>query len=431
MRHRTRCGPVAASRQTTVGTKDRSLHMLRARPERTRTSLVAALAVVFALQPLSIARAAVLDNDYVGGVQVRVREALRVSAPDLSMPSGTLSSMDGRELWSRDPAAQRAMASTTKIMTAVVVLERASLDDIVTVDKRSATVGQSAMGLVVGERLTVGELLKGVLVQSGNDAAVLIAEYVGGSVEGFVRLMNEKAAALDLLDTRFANPHGLDQAGHYTSAADLTSLARYAMRNPVFRQIVGTYTLKVRSDHYTHVLTNHNVLLKTYKGAEGIKTGWTDDAGYCVVVAAQRNGVELIGTVMGAASEQDRARQAKKLLDWGFAHYRPVVITTAGEVSGRVPVSDYLERTVGARAVETTSIPVFDLAGAVRRRVELLPDVPAPVKAGDRVGTLTVFQGKAMLAQVPLVADADIPAPSIGQRVVFFFARIWKGIFGA
>jgi D-alanyl-D-alanine carboxypeptidase (penicillin-binding protein 5/6) len=405
--------------------------MRSARMLSPRLALVVALTMAHALPPVATARAAVLDNDYVGGIQVRARESLRVSAPDLSMPTGVLSTMDGRELWARDPAARVAMASTTKIMTAVVVLERAPLTDIVSVDKRATTVGQSAMGLVVGEKLTVGELLKGALVQSGNDAATLIAEHVGGSVDAFVAMMNEKAVALDLADTHYTNPHGLDQAGHYTSAADLTSLTRYAMRDPVFRGIVGTYTVKVRSDRYTHVLTNHNILLKTYKGAEGVKTGWTDDAGYCVVVAAKRNGIELVGTIMGTANEVDRARQAKKLLDWGFAHYRPVEVATAGEELGRVPVSDYLERTVGARTVESTSVAVFDLSGPVQRRVELARDVPAPVKAGDRVGTLTVHQGTTMLAQIPIVADADIPAPSLGQSIVFFFARIWRAVFGS
>ena len=406
--------------------------MALARTPGARRAAVAALALTLALalQPLAAARAAVLDNDYVGGVQVKAREALRTAAPDLSMPSGLLSTMDGRELWSRDPAARRAMASTTKIMTAVVVLERLSVDTTVTVDRKAAVVGQSSMGLVVGETFTIGELLKGVLIQSGNDAATLAAERVGGTVADFIRLMNQKAAALDLVNTHYANPHGLDQAGHYTSAQDLTSLARYAMRNPVFRRIVGTYTVKVRSDRYTHSLTNHNSLLKSYKGAEGVKTGWTDDAGYCVVAAAERGGVELIGTVMGAASEGDRSKQAKRLLDWGFKHYKPVAVASSGEVLGRVPVSDYLERTVAASAAEATTVAVFDLAGPVQHRVELLADVPAPVKAGDRVGTLTVYQGKSMLAQIPLVADRDVPAPSFGQRVIFFFARIWRGIFG-
>ena len=394
-------------------------------------ALASLLALVLLLASVTPAFAAVLDADYIGGTKVGDAPALRSKSPDLYIPSGVLSTMDGRELWAREPESRRAMASTTKIMTAVVVLERADLGAMVTVDRTAAKVGESAMGLIPGEKLTIGELLKGVLVQSGNDAATLIAEAVGGSVDGFVALMNSKARQLDLINTAYVNPHGLDANGHYTSAEDLTALARYAMRDATFRQLVGVKTVKVRSDHYTHVLTSHNTLLKTYKGAEGVKTGWTDDAGYCVVFAAKRGGIELVGTVMGATSEGSRAQQAKKLLDWGFVHYKVTTVVEAGEALGRVPVSDYLERTVGAQTAETTSMPVFDLAGPVSRRVELEADVPAPVAKGDVIGTMTLYQGDSVLAQVPMVASSDVPAPSVGQRISFFFTRIWRAVFGS
>lgn len=394
-------------------------------------ALASLLALVLLLASVTPAFAAVLDADYIGGTKVGDAPALRSKSPDLYIPSGVLSTMDGRELWAREPESRRAMASTTKIMTAVVVLERADLGAMVTVDRTAAKVGESAMGLIPGEKLTIGELLKGVLVQSGNDAATLIAEAVGGSVDGFVALMNSKARQLDLINTAYVNPHGLDANGHYTSAEDLTALARYAMRDATFRQLVGVKTVKVRSDHYTHVLTSHNTLLKTYKGAEGVKTGWTDDAGYCVVFAAKRGGIELVGTVMGATSEGSRAQQAKKLLDWGFVHYKVTTVVEAGEALGRVPVSDYLERTVGAQTAETTSMPVFDLAGPVSRRVELKADVPAPVTKGDVIGAMTLYQGDSVLAQVPMVASADVPAPSVGQRIVFFFTRIWRSVFSS
>jgi D-alanyl-D-alanine carboxypeptidase (penicillin-binding protein 5/6) len=385
------------------------------------------LAFVLLMSGVTPAAAAVLDADYIGGTRVSDAPALRSKAPDLYIPSGVLSTMDGRELWARNPESRRAMASTTKIMTAVVVLEHANLGAMVTVDRTASKVGESAMGLIPGEKLTVGELLKGVLVQSGNDAATLIAEAVGGSVDTFVAMMNSKAAGLDLVNTAYVNVHGLDAKGHYTSAEDLTVLARYAMRDPTFREFVGTKQVKVRSDHYTHLLTSHNTLLATYKGAEGVKTGWTNDAGYCVVFAAKRGEIELIGTVMGAASEAGRAQQATRLLDWGFEHYRTTTVVEAGEVLGRVRVSDYLERTVGAQAAETTAMPVFDLAGPVRRRVELQADVPAPVSKGDVLGTMTLYS---VLAQVPVVASAEVPAPSVWQRVLFFFARLWRGVSG-
>lgn len=421
-------GAAAVRTRNTMGTDPRmSFRTL----DRIRAGAATALVAVVLFAGAAPARAAVLDQDWVGAVQVADTPALRAKAPDLFIPEGVLSTMDGRQLWARQPDGRRAMASTTKIMTAVVALENGSLDDSVTVDKRASMVGQSTMGLIDGEKMTVGELLKGVLVQSGNDAATLMAEHVGGSVAGFVKMMNDKAGALDLVDTHYVNPHGLDAKGHYTSARDLTSLARYAMRQPVFRQLVGTLKVTARSDRYTHVLLSHNSLLKTYKGAEGIKTGWTDDAGYCIVFAAKRGGIELVGTVMDASSTGSRAQQTKKLFDWGFRHYRERQVVQAGEQLGRVPVTDYMERTVAARTAEATSLPVFDLAGPVRRRVDLRSGVAAPVRAGDAIGTLTVFQGDTVLAQVPLVAAADVPAPTLGERVAFFFGKLWRGIVGS
>lgn len=402
------------------------IHGLR----RFRLSVTAAV-VAAVLLLASPASAAVLDADYVGGVQVVKATLLRDSAPDLYFPSGVLATMDGRQLWARDPNSQRAMASTTKIMTAVVVLENADLDAVVEVKRRTVRNGESVMGLIPGERYTVRDLLKGVMVQSGNDAAELLAQHVGGSVDGFVAMMNDKAAALDLRNTHFTNPHGMDAKGHYTTASDLTSLARYAMRNAQFRSMVSKRTATVRSNLYTHSLTSHNILLKTYRGAEGIKTGWTDDAGYCIVVAAKRGNVELIGSVLGAPSEGGRAQQAKRLLDWGFRHYKSTRLVSAGDSFGRVPVTDYMERTVGAIAAQETSAAVFDLAGEVKQRVNLKDGVRAPIAAGETVGTLTVYQGKTVLTQVPLVSDRDVPAPTLWQRIVFFFGKLWRGIFGS
>jgi D-alanyl-D-alanine carboxypeptidase (penicillin-binding protein 5/6) len=401
-------------------------------PARWRHLRHAAVLTLFAVALLGAAQAhpAVLDSDAVGGAPVSSGAVLRQAAPDLYIPSGALTTADGRELWARDPTARRAMASTTKIMTAVVVLENSSLEDFVTVRKTDVKVGESGMGLRAGEQLTVRQLLEGMLIQSGNDAATALAVHVGGSVDGFVAMMNAKAAALDLIDTRYMNPHGLDVPGHYTSAEDLTALSRYAMRIPEFRRMVGTWSMRVVTQRVTHKLTNSNVMLKNYPGADGVKTGWTDEAGYCVIVSADRGGIELVATILGAASEEGRFGQATRLLDWGFAHYRPTEIARRGDRTGNVRVSDYLERTVPTISAESTTVPVLDLSGPVRRRIELLPETPAPVVAGQRLGTMSVYQGDRLLAQVPLVAAKAVPAPTAWQRILFFFARIWRGIFG-
>jgi D-alanyl-D-alanine carboxypeptidase (penicillin-binding protein 5/6) len=311
------------------------------------------------------------------------------------------------------------------------VLENAKLEDVVTVRKTDVKVGESGMGLRIGEELTVRQLLEGMLIQSGNDAANALAVHVGGSVDGFVAMMNTKAAALDLVDTRYLNPHGLDVPGHYTSAEDLTALSRYAMRDAEFRRIVGTASSRVATRRYTHKLANSNVMLRSYAGANGVKTGWTDEAGYCVVASAERGGIELVATVLGAASEEGRFGQATRLLDWGFAHYRTTEVVRGGERTGNVRVSDYLERTVPTAAAETTAVAVLDLSGPVKRRIDLLPEVAAPVVRGQRLGTMSIYQGDRLLAQVPVVAAKGVPEPTVWQRIGFFFARIWRGIFGA
>lgn len=406
--------------------------MNSARTPRSRLArALVALIIAFCLGTApATAGAAVLDRDLVGGNIVGTSAAKRATAPDLYIPAGMLVTSDGRELWSRDARARRAMASTTKIMTAVVVIENSSPDDEVVVSKNAAKVKESSVGLRAGERVTVDELLDGLLIQSGNDAATALAEHVGGSEAAFVDMMNAKAAALDMADTHYMNPHGLDVPGHYTSAADLTAVARYAMRIPRFRESVAKYKSKIVGAKYTHQLTSHNILLKVYDGAIGIKTGWTDEAGYCIVAAAKRGDVELVATVLGAASEQGRNGQAVRLLDWGFQHYKTTSLATAGEHLGEVPVDDWLDVSVGAQVATGTSMPVFDLAGPVRRVVALKPGLTAPVAKCDRIGTMTVYQGDRLLAQLPAVADRAVRAPEWWERVSVFFQRTWRGIVG-
>lgn len=402
-------------------------------PLRRTGARVVALALAFVLSvlvPSGAAVATVLDGDRIGGEKAGSRPGLRESAPDLYIPAGMLTTMDGRELWARDTAAQRAMASTTKIMTAIVALEKANLDDVVTYRKAGMTADELVVGFADGEKLTVRELLEASLIESGNEAATMLAIHVGGSVDGFAKMMNDKAAELDLANTHYVNAHGLDAAGHYSSAADLTALARYAMRNPEFRRIVGVYKMNLVTAKHTYKLTNTNLMLKIYQGAFGVKTGWTDDAGYNVVVAAKRGDVELVATVMGAASEQGRFGQATRLLDWGFAHYKSTTVANAGERTGNVVVSDYIDLSVPTETAESTSVLVFDLAGEVKRRITLDEEVSAPVQKGQRLGTLTVYQGERLLAQLPLVSTVDVPEPTFWQRVQFFFVRAWRSIFG-
>ncbi len=374
--------------------------------------------------------ATVLASDLVGGASVATSPELESVVPDVAMRAGILVTPDGRELWSRSADEQRAMASTTKIMTAVVVLENASLDETLTVSRRAVAIGESAAGLKPGDVLTVSDALDAMLVKSGNEAAQALAEHVGGTADRFVEMMNAKAAELGLTDTSFTNPHGLDAQGHHTTASELSILTRYAMSKDPFRRAVGLTQIDLDGDGGAAPLPNSNLLIGEYIGATGVKTGWTSRAGYCLVATATRNGVELTAVVLGASNENTRFDQARTLLDWGFEHYRPRILASAEETLGAVPVTDYLDVTVPALVAKDSRVPVFDLDGEIERSVTLDPGIAAPVAKGDRIGTLTLTQGSRMLAQVELVAGTDVPRPGVFERAWIGVVRAWRSVVG-
>lgn len=375
--------------------------------------------------------ASVKGSDVVGEVALSSAPGLEAKAPDMSVPAGVLETMDGEVLWGRAIDKQRAMASTTKIMTAIVVLESVTdLDEMATVPVEATTVGEAGVGLHAGQKLSVRKLLEAMLVHSGNDAAITLAVHISGTQEAFAEAMNAKAAALDVRNSHYTNAHGLDESGHYTSAADLATLARYAMQKPVFREMVAERQVRVPAGDETKTFDASNKLLGTYDGANGVKTGWTNDAGYCVVASAERDGVGLVAVVMGADSEEQRFAEAKRLLDWGFEHYRVEQVTSAESTAALVTVTDYLDRTAAAVVSESTSVALFDLRGEITVTADVVDEVTAPVTKGQRLGTLSVVQGDRLLAQVPIVAAADIAAPTWWEGVKIGATRLWRKVFG-
>jgi len=235
----------------------------------------------------------------------------------------------GRLLYSHNGDKRMRIASLTKIMTAIVAIEHGDLSDIVKTGRRAAGKEGSSIYLRVGDEMSLHHLLYGLMLRSGNDAAVAIAEHVGGSEEGFVHLMNEKARELGLENTHFMNPHGLDHDDHYSSANDLARLTAYALRNPVFREIVKTRVKKVPNQNaeWDHVWTNKNKMLLMYEGADGVKTGYTKLAGRCLVSSATRNGQQLAAVTL---NDGDDWADHRKLLDWGFEHYPLLTIAEEG-----------------------------------------------------------------------------------------------------
>jgi D-alanyl-D-alanine carboxypeptidase (penicillin-binding protein 5/6) len=337
---------------------------------------------------------------------------------------------DGRVLWSREPSRRRAMASITKIMTALVVLDRLKLTDKVTIVPQAAAVGESEAQLNAGDVLTVKDALSATLVKSANDAALALAIRAAGSEKKFVALMNAKARELGMAGTHFANAHGLDEPGHYSTAEDIAVMSRVAMTKPVFRDIVRRRSVRIGRGSAARALDSSNLLLGTYPGANGVKTGWTNDAGHSVVASARRGGVSLVAVVLGADSDTARFEEAARLLDWGFEHYRPVRASVAGSVAGTVAVSDYIDREALALVARDQTATVFDLDGAVTSRTVLPDEVQAPVTRGATLGALRVTQGSRLLANVPLVADRNVAAPRFLERVGIAVRRLWLRLFG-
>lgn len=227
-------------------------------------------------------------------------------------------------LYEKNGFKQVPMASTTKIMTAIVVLENADLTDVVTVDKKAAGTGGSRLGLKTNDKITVHDLLYGLMLCSGNDAAVALAIHVGGSVEGFAEMMNNTALELGCINSHFVTPHGLDQEGHYTTAYELAYVADYALKIPKFKEIVSTKSYNVTINNHAKLITNTNELLGNLDGVYGVKTGFTNGANRCLVTSCKRGNLDIITVVLGADTKKIRTQDSIKLIEYAYNNYQIV-----------------------------------------------------------------------------------------------------------
>ena len=229
-------------------------------------------------------------------------------------------------IYGKNENVKKAMASTTKIMTAMVVIQNTNLNNTVEISKKAAGTGGSRLGLKAGDKITVKDLLYGLLLRSGNDCAVALAEYVAGSVPEFSNLMNQNAQMLDLNNTHFVTPHGLDEEEHYTTAYELAILADYALNNEVFAQIVNTKSYTININKNSKTLNNTNELLGNLNGVYGVKTGFTNGAGRCLVTSIKRGNLDVICVVLGADTKKDRTRDSAKLIEYTFNKYEEIDI---------------------------------------------------------------------------------------------------------
>lgn len=339
-----------------------------------------------------------------------VRSHAAESEPSLSAQSAVLISADtGTVLFEKNAHARLSMASTTKIMTALLTLEFAADNDpIIEITEEMVAVEGSSMGLHAGDKISLKNLAVGMLLASGNDAANSAAIYIAGSQSAFADLMNARAAELNLTDTHFVTPSGLDDDEHYSTAYDMAQLAQAALQNDDFRQICSSAQMQVQFENPPKTVTyyNHNKLLTLYDGCTGVKTGYTKKSGRCLVGSAERNGTELIAVTLNAPDDWN---DHIAMLDYGFASLTTVSLDCT-DITAQLDIvgAECDTITVGGGTGVSITLPKTEAANLTRRI--LLPKfVYAPVTAGERIGTVQYYLGGTPVYSVPIYAKQTVP----------------------
>jgi serine-type D-Ala-D-Ala carboxypeptidase (penicillin-binding protein 5/6) len=315
---------------------------------------------------------------------------------------------DGTVMFAKKPDAERSIASTTKLMTALLALEQAEPGDTITAPAYHALPAESRINLREGEQMTVADLLEALLLESANDAAVALAEGISGSREAFVDEMNDRAAELGLDHTSYANPIGLDEPGNYSTARDLATLARTLLRNRRFARIVDMPKATLETGIRPRVVANRNDLVAEYPWVSGVKTGYTLTAGNVLVGAAERGRrARVVSVVLGEPTEDARDSETLTLLRWGLQRFSRVRVLERGRALARADV-EYRDET--ARLVPRRGVVVTVRDGQrLRRRVNAPDELKGPLAAGERVGSVTVLVDGKRARRVPLVTAADVP----------------------
>lgn len=426
-----------------------------------RAAFAMALAFAMACSVLpGAAQADVRKTDLILGQSVEQRDIPAYNCPSIDAQYAALMDENGTVLFGRQQDAPTHIASITKIMTAIVALEHGSLEQEVVVSEAAAAIGESSAGLWAGDKMTLLAAMNGMLVPSGNDAALAIAETLGASmasdgqapVDAFVAAMNETAAKIGMTSSLFANPHGLDheafEGDMHSTAGDVTIMCRYAMGFDAFADIVKqeSVVIDVEREGETVPIELHSTdeLLGVYEGACGIKTGTTELAGPSFAGACNREAGELYAAVLGSSSEAQRFVDTQALYDWYYGNQvtyklaqsdQKATMEVDGEskevpVVAEVAAAAWPDRTVKATLADPEqSIEVFALRGNVSQAFEVNP-VEGSVRTGDRLGRALFYQANELIAEADVVACEDLPAPGFIENVQIAWSRFWDSIAG-
>lgn len=335
---------------------------------------------------------------------------------------------------------KKKMASTTKIMTAIVIIENYNLNEIVTISKKASNTGGSRLGLKAGDKVTVNDLLYGLMLRSGNDAAVALAEYASGSIEDFAKLMNKKALELNLTNTHFITPHGLDQDEHYTTAYELALLTNYALNNKAFAKIVGAKNFIITINGYPKELFNTNELLGNFDGIYGVKTGFTNGANRCLVTACKRDNKDFICVVLGADTKKFRTQDSIKLLNYSLNNFTYVDINKIIEdefnkwIENNTNYFDVYKGisnnlTLSCPKLNHNQIPInIDDKNNISISINCNKNLIAPILENEKIGCLTVIINDKVIYSLDICSKSPIEKKNIINYLKIFFKDYCKYI---
>ena len=325
-------------------------------------------------------------------------------APSVSAKSAILLNADtGIVLFEHNADVKRGMASTTKIMTAIIAIESGKLDEKYTIPVEAVGIEGSSLYLKGNETMSLRDLVTGLMLRSANDAAEAIAIILAGNVESFSELMNTKAKEIGLTNSNFENPHGLASDNHYTTAKDLATLSAYAVKNPTFRSICSMHSATISSNEQTRTVSNHNKLLSIYDGAYGVKTGFTKATGRCLVSAAERDNMNLVAVTLDAPNDWEDHR---RMLDYGFSNFELVNLANEGDIVDKLSLLNGTAENVPVYVKQSLFVCLSKNHSSIVERIELNRPRFAPIYKGDTVGQISyVLNGKTIASSALCAAE--------------------------
>ena len=376
------------------------------------------------LLPINMANATMLEDEIKSeGTNIEAKSALLIEP------------ITGKILYEKNSNEKFAPASVTKIMTMLLTMEavdsgKIKLDDKVTCSENAKKMGGSTMLLETGEIRTVEELLKGVAIASGNDAAVALAEYLGGTESDFVAMMNKRAGELGMSNTTFKNCNGLPADGHLSTANDIGIMSKELLKHPTVLKYTGTYMETISEGRKSPIeLVNHNKLVRFFDGCDGLKTGFTNEAKYCISATATRNGVRMLSVIMGAPTYKIRNRDAGLLLNYGFSKYEGKKVVAKDEDVDKVFMDEQTDRFFMAKAKDDlTAILPKGSSGELQKKI-VIDELKKEYKAGDIVGKCEVYLGEEKVGEVYIYSDRDIKKGNIFDNIKYNIKNIFeKGV---